>query len=115
MGEIFQKFGEEEREFPQNNIGGRKVWGKFSRNFEKICARFQKTLLAGGNYGGIFPEIWGRYARISKKTILVGRKLWGNVSRKLEKIYAKFQENNIGGRKLWGNFSRNLERFCANF
>ena len=65
--------------------------GDFFRNLEKVCANFQKTILAGGNYGGFFrnlekacvnfkrnnsggrklweliPEIWGRYARISRQ------------------------------------------------
>ena len=53
------------REFQnKQKIGGRKLWGNFSRNLgaggnyggiflrnlEKICAHFQKTILAGGNY-----------------------------------------------------------------
>ena len=92
MGEFFRKLGKICAKILKNTIGGRKLWGYFSRNLGKICANFQKqywweetmgecfqkigedmrefqkeTILAGGNYGGISPEIWRRYARISKE------------------------------------------------
>ena len=53
MGEFF-KFGEGLRGFAKSNIGGRKLWRKFSKNVERVCVDFQKTIMAGGNYGGFF-------------------------------------------------------------
>ena len=32
--------------------------GEFSRNLERVCVDSQKTILAGANKGGNFPEIW---------------------------------------------------------
>ena len=54
MWEFFQKFREGLRGLPKSNIGGRKLWGNFSRNLGTVCVGCQKTILAGGNYGGIF-------------------------------------------------------------
>ena len=71
-----------------------------------------ETILAGGNYGGISPEIWRRYARISRKQY--SRVKGGNngefLTRNLEKVCANFKRINFGGRKLWGNFSTNLKK-----
>ena len=66
-GGIFQKFGEDMREFPNHNIGGANYGGVFYRNLEQVCANFKAIILAGGNYWGIFPEIWRRHERTSKK------------------------------------------------
>ena len=64
MGEFFQKFGEGMREY----LAGGKLRGNFFQKFGEDMREFQKeTILVGGNYGGIFPEIWRGYARISKK------------------------------------------------
>ena len=80
-GGVFLEIGGEGlRGLPKSNIGGRKLCGNFSRNWgEIVCVDFQKAILAGGNYGGIFLEI-GR-------NCLPG-----------------FPTSNTGGRKLWGNF-----------
>ena len=72
MGEFFQKFGEDMREFPKNNIGRRKLWENFSRNLEQVCANFKAIILAGGNYGGFFPEIGEDMCEFQKETILAG-------------------------------------------
>ena len=42
MGDVFQKFGDGMREFSKNSIlAGGKLWGHFSRNLEKVCANFK--------------------------------------------------------------------------
>ena len=104
MGDVFQKFGEGMRKFPKKNIDGRNYGGRFPEIWRRDAQISKKTLLdyGGGNYGGffqkfgkgmrefqkkqywreeimgeIFPEIWRRYARISKKHYwtIGGRKL----------------------------------------
>ena len=67
MGEFFQKFGEDMREFLKSNIGGRKLWGVFPEIWSRYARISKKTISAGGNYGGIFPKICSRDARILKK------------------------------------------------
>ena len=48
------------RGLPKSNIGGRKLWGNFSRNLGRVCVGCQKAKLAGGNYGGFFSRNLGR-------------------------------------------------------
>ena len=92
-GNILQKFGEGMREFPKNKIDGRNYGGfqKFGEGMRKF-PRNTIGLLAGGNYGGIFSEIWRWYARISN-TLLAGINYGGHCSRNLRKICANFQKN----------------------
>ena len=122
-------------------IGGRKLWGNFSRSLEKICANCPQTLLAGGNYGVIFPRIWRRCARISKNTIgLLAGGNYGGIFRGIGRRYAQiseatilaggnyggifqkfgadmreFPKHNIGGANYGAIFYRNLEKVCVNF
>ena len=97
--------------------------------FEKFGGYAQKkeTILAGGKYGGNFPEIWRKYAQDSKQNTIGRRKLWGNFSRNLGKICANFQKTPLAGGsyggifpEIWreettGEFSGNVEKVCANF
>ena len=99
--------------FPKSNVGGRKLWGNFSRNVEMVCVDFQKAMLAGETVGEFFLEIW-RNCLPGFPTSNVGRrKLWGNFSRNFGRVFVGVQKSNVGGRKLWGNFSRNLGRVCV--
>ena len=87
MGEFFQKFGEGMRKFPKNTIG----------------------LLAGGNYGGIFPEVWRRYARISKKQYW-WEETMGEFFEELGEGMRKFQKKQYWREETMGEF---LQKFAA--
>ena len=49
------------------NTDGRKLWGNFPRNFERVGVDFSKAILAGGSSGEIFLEILRGFVWISKK------------------------------------------------
>ena len=66
-GNFFQKIGEGLRGFPKCNICGRKRWGNFCRKLERVGMDFPRAILAVGNYGGIFLEIWRGFVWLSKK------------------------------------------------
>ena len=88
MGEFFGKFGEGLRGCPKSHIGGRKPWGNFFRKFgegleggnygeiflrnlERVGVDFQKAIVTGGNFGGIFQEI-GEGLRGYTKAMVAG-------------------------------------------
>ena len=83
-------------------LTGGNHWGILSRNLEGDCVHFQQATLVGGNYGGIFLEIWRGFAWISKKQYWWEETI-GDFLQKFGEGLRGFPESNIGGRKVWGN------------
>ena len=57
MWEFFQKFGEGLRGLPTSNIGGRKLWGNFSRNLGTVCVGCQKQYWREETVGEFFSKL----------------------------------------------------------
>ena len=74
---------------------------------------FQKAILAGGKYGGIFSRNFGEGLRGFPKCNIRGRKRWENFSRKLERVCVDFQKAVLAGGKDGGIFPEILSRFVS--
>ena len=74
---------------------------------------FQNAMVAEGNHGGIFQEIWRGFEWISNSSG-GGRKLWG-IFQEMWRRFAWTSKSSGGGRKLWGDFSRNVEKVWVDF
>ena len=75
MGDFSRNLEKGLRGFSTSNVGGRKLWGNCSRNLGSVCVDFQKAILAGGNYGGVFLDIARNCLRGLPKSNIGGRKL----------------------------------------
>ena len=64
----------------------------FSRNLERVCLDFQKALLAGGNYGGIFLEIQRRVCVDFQKAMFAGRNYMGVFLEIQRRVCVDFQK-----------------------
>ena len=65
---------------------------------EMVCVDFQKGMLAGGSYGGLFPEIWRGFAWISKKQCW-REETMREFFQKFGEGWRGFPKSNVGGRK----------------
>ena len=73
--------------------------GNSCRKFVRVCVDFQKTILAGRNFGGWVLEFWRGYVWIPKGN-LGGRKQRGIFLEFFQQVGGGFPKSNLGGRKL---------------